>query len=117
MIGVIKVEKLINQSEVNHFLSQIESNFPNFVAGIVCDEDGFMIGSKIPKNFHIHENALALTAIAGNRDFIQDPRFMKVKRDLSQKENIKLFVLLEKSNRYLNRFKELNELIETQNLF
>ena len=111
------MEKIINQAEVNHFLSQIEGNFPNFVAGVVCDNDGFMIGSKIPKNFHINENALALSAIAGNRDFIRDARFMKVKRDLNKKENIKLFVLLEKSNRYINRFKELNEIIEQQDLF
>ena len=111
------MEKIINQAEVNQFLSQIEGNFPNFVAGIVCDNDGFMIGSRVPKNFHIHENALALSAIAGDRDFIQDPRFMKVKRDLNTQENIKLFVLLEKSNRYINRFKELNEIIEQQNLF
>ena len=117
MIGVIKVEKLINQTEVNQFLSQIEGSFPNFVAGVVCDNDGFMIGSRVPKNFHIQENAMALSAIAGDRDFIQDPRFMKVRRDLSKKENIKLFVLLEKSNRYINRFKELNELIEQQTLF
>ncbi len=111
------MERLINQSEVNYFLSQIEGNFPNFVAGIVCDNDGFMIGSKIPQNFHIHENALALSAIAGDRDFIKDPRFMKVKRDLSKRENIKLFILLEKSKKYINRFKELNDIIEQQNLF
>jgi hypothetical protein len=111
------VEKIINQVQVNHFLSQIEHNFPNFVAGIVCDNDGFMIGSRVPKNFHIHENALALSAIAGNRDFIEDSRFMKVKRDLNKKENIKLFVLLDKSNRYINRFKELSEIIDQQNLF
>ena len=111
------MEKLINQLEVNHFLSQIEGNFPNFVAGIVCDNDGFMIGSKIPKSFHIHENALALSAIAEDRDFINDPRFMKVKRELSKRDNIKLFILLEKSNKYLNRFKELNDIIEQQNLF
>jgi hypothetical protein len=117
VIGAIKVEKIINQLEVNNFLSQIEGNFPNFVAGVVCDNDGFMIGAKVPKNFHIHENALALSAISGNRDFINDPRLMKVKRDLSSKENIKLFVLLEKSNRYINRFKELNEIIDQQNLF
>ena len=90
------MEKIINQSDVNYFLSQIEGTFPNFVAGVVCDNDGFMIGAKVPQNFHIHENAMALSAIAGNRDFINDSRFMKVKRDLNGQENIKLFMLLEK---------------------
>jgi len=116
-IGVKYMEKVLKQHEVNYFLSEIESTFPNFVAGIVCDRHGFPIASRMPKNFHIQENQMALTAIAGNREFIDDPRLMKVKRDLNSKKNVKLLILLDKQNQYINRFKALNAIIERQNLF
>jgi len=111
------MEKVLKQHEVNYFLSEIESTFPNFVAGIVCDGDGFPIATRMPRNFHIHENQMALSAIAGNREFINDPGLMKVKRDLDHNKNVKLLILLDKQNRYINRFKALNEIIEKQNLF
>ena len=111
------MEKVLKQREVNYFLSEIESTFPNFVAGIVCDRDGFPIASKVPSNFHIHENQMALTAIAGNREFINDPKLMKVKRDLDHNKNVKLLILLDKQSQYINRFKALNAIIEKQNLF
>jgi len=111
------MEKVLKQHEVNYFLSEIESTFPNFVAGIVCDCDGFPIASKVPKNFHIHENQMALSAIAGNREFIDDPRLMKVKRDLDHNKNVKLLILLDKQSSYISRFKALNAIIEKQNLF
>ncbi len=102
---------------MDNFLSIIENNFPNFIAGVVCDHHGFPIASKIPKGSNIQENELALHAIAKDRDFFNDPKLMKVKRDLNQSKRIKLCMLLEKSNKYMNRFKILNKIIETQNLF
>ena len=41
--------RLINQLEVNYFLHQIKKNFPNFVAGVITDKNGFAIGSDISK--------------------------------------------------------------------
>jgi len=108
---------ILKESDINCFLSEVEQTFPNFVAGVITDEDGFSIAAKIPRNFHIHENNLALSAIAGNRDFIKDARYMQVKRDLDKSKRVKMLILLEKSNQYLNRFKELRTLIETQDLF
>jgi len=103
--------------EINNFLSQIKDTFPNFVAGILCDNHGFPIAVKAPQNFHIQENQMALSAIAKDRDLIRDPNLMKVKRNIDKAKNIKLFMLLNKSNKYLNRFKELKNIIETQSLF
>ena len=103
--------------EINNFLSQIEETFTNFVAGILCDNHGFPIAAKVPQNFHIKENQMALSAIAKDRDFITDPDFMKVKRSVDKGKNIKLFMLLDKSSKYLNRFKDLKNIIETQTLF
>lgn len=111
------MEKVINEQEVNQFLSQVENTFPNFVAGIITDRNGFPIGLKIPNNIHIDENDLALSAITSNRDFIKDDRFLKVKRSLDKKNNVRLFLLLDKSSQYINRFKHLKDIIDTQKLF
>ncbi|TFF96399.1 MAG: hypothetical protein EU544_00745 [Promethearchaeota archaeon] len=111
------MEKLIKKQDVNNFLSEIKQTFPNFVAGILCDNHGFPIASKVPKNFHIKENQLALSAIAKNRDFIQDKNFMKVKRSIDKYKKVKLFLLLEKTHKYVSRFKALKELIENQSIF
>ncbi|MGQ4874397.1 MAG: hypothetical protein ACTSVV_02900 [Promethearchaeota archaeon] len=108
---------LIKEQDVDRFLSKIENIFPNFVAGVICDEHGFPIGAKIPRDFHINENELALSAIAEKRSFIRDPRFMKVKRDIDKSKNVKLFILLEKSRKYINRFKILRDVINSQNIF
>ncbi len=111
------MEKLINQSDVNYFLSEIKQIFPNFVAGVLCDRHGFTIASKIPKNFHIQENILALSAISNKKDFIEENGYLTVKRDLDKSKDIKLFVLLEKSYKNITCFKKLKKLIETQGIF
>ena len=112
-----KLENLITENMVDSFMSEIELIFPNFVAGVLCDNHGFPIASKVPKNFHIRENELALSAIAGKRTIINDPRFMKVKRAVDKGKNVRLLLLLEKSNSYINRFKELRKIIDAQDLF
>ena len=111
------MEKLINQSDVNYFLSEIKRMIPSFVAGILCDRHGFMIGSKVPQDFHIQENILALSAISNRRDFIEENGYLKVKTDLDKSKDIKLMVLLEKSHKNIANFKKLRKLIETQGLF
>ncbi len=111
------MEKLINQSDVNFFLSEIEQIFPNFVAGILCDRHGFPIASKIPQDFHIQENILALSAISNKKDFIKENGYLKITRDLDKSKDIKLFLLLEKSNKNINCFKKLKKFIKTQGLF
>ena len=109
--------KLLKQCEVNSFLESVEKNFPNFVAACITDEDGFPIATKISKNVLIKENEIALTAIARERDFIKNSKIMKVKRELDTSKHIKMIVLLTKSNRYLTRFKGLNDLINSQTFF
>ncbi len=116
-LSELHLEKIIQQAEVNYFLSEVEQIFPNFVAGVLCDRHGFPIASKIPRNFPIQEQKLALSAISNKKDFIEDNRFLRVKRDLDKSKNIKLIVLLDKSSRQINLFKHLKELIERQGLF
>lgn len=111
------MEKLINQLDVNYFLSEIKQIFPNFVAGVLCDRHGFLIASKIPQNFHIQENILALSAISNKRDFIEENGYLKVKRDLDGSKDIKLLLLLKKSHNNITCFKRLKRFIETQGLF
>jgi len=107
---------ILSEQDINYFLNEIENNFPNFVAGVITDRHGFPLASKIPVNFHINEKELALLAISGGQDFINDSRLIKVKRNLDKAKNIKLLFLL-RSNGYINRFKNLKEIIERQNLF
>jgi len=111
------VEDILNEAKINNFLSDIESIFPNFVAGIITDRHGFTIGTKMPPNFHIQEIKMALYAITNNNNYIQDSRLVKVKRNLDKSRNFKLLLLLEKSNNYMNRFEKLKNIIENQSLF
>ena len=113
------MKAILKDQDVNFFLTKVEKSFPNFVAGIITDRHGFPIASKIPINFQFNETELALSAISGDRDIINDSRFLKVKRNLNEEKSIKLFFLLQKlkSNGYINRFKNLKEIIERQNLF
>ena len=111
------MESIIQEEDINCFLSEVEQIFPNFVAGILCDHHGFPIASKIPQNFPIQENYLALSAISNNKDFIQDNRFLQVRRDLNKSKNVKLLLLLEKPIRHINHFRDLKDLIENQVLF
>ena len=111
------MERILNQGEVNHFLSQIENTFPNFIAGVICDHHGFPIASKIPQNFHIQENILALSAISNKKDLIKGKKYLKIKRDLDKSKNVKLLLLLEKTKKRELYFEKLEKLIETQGLF
>ncbi|TFG30274.1 MAG: hypothetical protein EU532_01425 [Promethearchaeota archaeon] len=111
------MERLIKQSDVNYFLSEIEQIFPNFIAGVLCDRHGFPIASKIPQNFHIQENILALSAISDKKDLLKGNGYVKVKRNVDKSKNIKLLLLLDKNYRRDKHFKQLKKLIETQILF
>ena len=111
------MEKLIKQSEVNYFLMEIERMLPNFVAGILCDRNGFPIASKIPHDFPIRENILALLAFSSNRCFLDEQKYLKIIKDLDRSKNIKLLLLLEKSNRNFTHLKKLKKLIKTQRIF
>lgn len=108
---------ILNQDEVNYFLYRVEKNFPNFVAGIITDKHGFPVGSKISKKLWVLENTLALSAITKKRDFVEDSKLIKIKRDLDKNKNYKLLVLLEKSRDYRSRLKPLKNLIKAQELF
>ncbi len=112
--------RLINQMEVNYFLHKIKINFPNFVAGVITDRNGFTIGANISKRLWIHENKLALWAISKNKEnkeVINDPNLVQFKFDIDKGKNFKLFILLEKSKNNKNRVKPLKTLIRSQELF
>ncbi|MBD3256352.1 MAG: hypothetical protein GF383_14740 [Candidatus Lokiarchaeota archaeon] len=112
------LKELVNQEDLNSFLGQIKNVFPNFVAGVLCDRNGFPIASKAVDNFHIHENHLALAAIKEDDSYIKtDSNYMKVMRALDKTKNVRLYLLLEKSYDYINRFKQLKSIIENQTLF
>ncbi len=112
--------KLINQIEVNYFLHQIKKNFPNFVAGVITDKNGFAIGSDISKRLWIHENKLALWAISKNKknkDLINDPNLVQLKFDIDKGKKFKLFILLEKSKYNRSGKSGLKTIIRAQELF
>ena len=112
--------RLINQLEVNFFLNRIKKNFPNFVAGVITDKNGFTIGADISKRLWIHENKLALWAISKNKEnkeVINDPNLVQLKFDIDKGKKFKLFILLEKSKNNKNRVKPLKTLIKSQELF
>jgi len=112
--------RLINQIEVNFFLHQIKKYFPNFVAGVITDKNGFPIGSDISKRLWIHENKLALWAVSKNKenkDLLNDPNLVQLKFDIDKGKRIKLFILLEKSKYNKSGVKPLKTLIRAQELF
>jgi hypothetical protein len=110
--------RLLNQSDVDYFLHRIKKNFPNFVAGVITDRNGFPIGANISKRLWVHENTLALSAVAKNRDFlIKDPNLIQLKLNIDRDKQFKLFLLLEKSKHYKSRLKSLKAIIKTQQLF
>jgi hypothetical protein len=110
--------RLVKQTEVNYFLHRIKKNFPNFVAGVITDRNGFPIGANISKRLWIHENTLALSAIAKNREFsIKDPNLVQLKFDIDKSKRYRLFLLLEKSKTYKDGIKPLKEIIRSQELF
>ena len=111
------MKNILSEQEIDGFLTQIKNIFPNFVASVVCDNNGFPIAAKVPKNFHIHENIMALSALTEDRELIKDTGLMKVRRDVGGSKNVKLFLLLEKTNKYVNRFKALSSILRTQSLF
>ncbi len=112
--------RLINQIEVNYFLHKIKSNFPNFVAGVITDKNGFTIGANISKRLWIHENKLAMWAISKNKknkEVLNDPNLVQLKFDIDKGKNFKLFILLEKSKYNKSGKVGLKNLIRTQELF
>ena len=112
--------RLINQMEVNYFLHKIKINFPNFVAGVITDKNGFTIGADISKRLWIHENKLALWAISKNKEnkeILNDPNLVQLKFDIDKGKRYKLFILLEKSKYNKNGKVGLKNLIRTQQLF
>lgn len=112
--------RLINQMEVNLFLHQIKINFPNFVAGVITDKNGFTIGADISKRLWIHENKLALWAISKNKEnkeILNDPNLIQLKIDLDKDKKFKLFILLEKSKYNKSGKIGLKNLIRSQKLF
>ena len=112
--------RLINQGEVNYFLHRIKINFPNFVAGVITDKNGFTIGSDISKRLWIHENKLALWAISKNKDnkeLINDPNLVQLKFDIDKGKKYKLFILLEKSKHNRSGKGKLKTIIRAQELF
>jgi hypothetical protein len=110
--------RLINQNEVNYFLHRVRRHFPNFVAGVITDRNGFPIGSSISNRLWVHENTLAIWAISKNKErIIKDPNLVQLKFDIDKNKKYKLFILLEKSKTYKNGIKPLKEIIKTQQLF
>ena len=113
-------QRLINQMEVNYFLHKIKINFPNFVAGVITDKNGFTIGADISKRLWIHENKLALWAISKNKEnkeILNDPNLVQLKIDLDKDKKFKLFILLEKSKYNRSGKGKLKTIIRAQELF
>ena len=110
--------RLVKQAEVNFFLHKIKQNFPNFVAGVITDRNGFPIGAKISKRLWIRENTLALSAVSMNRElYIKDPNLVPLKFNIDKAKRYRLLLLLEKSKNHKSSMKSLKEIIRTQNLF
>ena len=110
--------RLVKQAEVNFFLHKIKQNFPNFVAGVITDRNGFPIGAKISKRLWIRENTLALSAVSKKRELsIKDPNLVPLKLNIDKAKRYRLFLLLEKTKNYKDNMKTLKEIIKSQNLF
>lgn len=114
----MEISRLINQTEVNYFLFRVKKNFPNFVAGVITDRNGFPIGSSISSKLWVHENTLALWAISKNKErIIKDPNLVQLKFDIDKKKRYKLFILLKKTKSYKSGIKPLKQIIRSQELF
>ena len=110
--------RLINQSEVNYFLYRVKNNFPNFVAGVITDRNGFPIGSQISKRLWVHENTLALWAISKNKELIiREPNLVQLKFNIDKNKKYKLYILVEKSKNHKAKLKILKRMLKSQKLF
>jgi hypothetical protein len=110
--------RLINQTEVNYFLYRVKKNFPNFVAGVITDRNGFPIGSQISKRLWVHENTLALWAVSKNKELvIREPNLVQLKFDIDKSKRYKLFILIEKSKNHKAKLKILKRMLKSQKLF
>ena len=110
--------RLINQTEVNYFLYRVKKNFPNFVAGVITDRNGFPIGSQISKRLWVHENTLALWAISKNKELvIREPNLVQLKFNIDKYKRYKLYLLVEKSKNHKAKLKILKHMLKSQKLF
>lgn len=107
---------LLTQKMVDDFLGKVKKSVPNFVAGVLSDENGFPIASKIPKKLQINEDYLALSTVCKN-EFIDFSKYTKIVKDIGRNETIKLLILLKKSTKYSKKFKQLNKILSKQSLF
>ncbi|MBN1803277.1 MAG: hypothetical protein JW891_17330 [Candidatus Lokiarchaeota archaeon] len=119
---VLIVVKLLSESEVDYFLHDISKKLSDqFYAGVICDKDGFILSSKIPKNDpnKFLENELALMAISNRKNKVFNPNHIKLIMDLNKEKTIKLLLLLKKKNISKTEYKnkKLDEILSLQTLF
>ena len=118
MLGYSWLKDILSENQVNNFLYEIDKKLPNFEAAVITDRNGFPIASRIRNRYYgIKENELALSAISPNSQFLDDSRFLKIKKNLDKSNNIKLFLILEKRNKLFNRNKGLKTIVGRQILF
>ncbi len=114
--------KLLSENEVDYFLYNISKKFSDqFYAGVICDKDGFILSSKIPKNEpkNLIENKLALMAISDRKSKSFDQNHIKLIKDLNKEKTIKLLLLLKKkkNSKLSIQNKIIDKILSLQTLF
>ena len=113
---------VISNTQADYFLYEVEKKLSShYHAGIICDKDGFIISSRIPKknSQQLRASEIALTAIADKKKKEKNSEYVEVIRDLDDNSNV-LLVLLLKRDRYdriLNQYRELNKILTLQDIF
>ena len=113
---------LISNNQVDYFLYDLEKKLSDYYqAGVICDKDGFIISARIPKKNqnYLHANKIALSAIADKKRKKKNEDYIEVIRDLDDRKNVILILLLKKDklSKIRSQYKQLNKILSFQDIF
>jgi len=113
---------LISNNQVDYFLYDLEKKLSeHYHAGVICDKDGFIISARIPKKYRhdLHAHKIALSAIASKKRKKKNSEYIEVIRDLDDRKNIILILLLKKDkySKIRSQYKQLNQILSFQDIF
>ncbi len=107
------MEPILTENQVESFLQSMARSFPKCVAGVIADENGFILAS-LKNNQQLNENMLALQAIS-NKRIVNLTSYRKIIKPLGN--GLKVMLVLEQDNRNLVSYKKLYKILNTRNPF
>ncbi len=112
------MEELICEGQINEFFHEINTCFPSLVAGVLTDDDGFPIGSKINRlGFDLGESELALLTISNRFKLKNADDYIEIKTLVDKMSKINLLLIIEKNRKRADSFIRLKDVIKRYKVF